>query len=104
MNIESSCDAAHEKPAVKQNPNGSAFNNRYSPPKPETRDPTQRCRLVQTSPGWRRQRWHIVSCVLVRPDRHVAWRSMRYTPDNARQLPAVVEQALGLTRPPDVTG
>ena len=36
-------------------------------------------------------------CVLVRPDRHVAWRSMRYTPDSARQLPAVIEQALGLT-------
>ena len=34
-------------------------------------------------------------CVLVRPDRHVAWRSMRYTPDSARQLPAVIEQALG---------
>ena len=34
-------------------------------------------------------------CVLVRPDRHVAWRSMRYTPDSARQLPAVLEQALG---------
>jgi len=36
-------------------------------------------------------------CVLVRPDRHVAWRSMRYTLDGARQLPAVLEQALGLT-------
>ena len=35
-------------------------------------------------------------CVLVRPDRHVTWRSMRYTPDSARQLPAVIEQALGL--------
>ena len=35
-------------------------------------------------------------CVLVRPDRHVAWRSMRHTPDSARQLPAVIEQALGL--------
>jgi 2,4-dichlorophenol 6-monooxygenase len=35
-------------------------------------------------------------CVLVRPDRHVAWRSTRYTPDSARQLPAVIEQALGL--------
>jgi 2,4-dichlorophenol 6-monooxygenase len=35
-------------------------------------------------------------CVLVRPDRHVAWRSMRYTPDSARQLPAVIEHALGL--------
>ena len=35
-------------------------------------------------------------CVLVRPDRHVAWRSIRYTPDSARQLPAVVERALGL--------
>jgi len=31
-----------------------------------------------------------------RPDRHVAWRSVRYTPDSARQLPAVIEQALGL--------
>ena len=31
-----------------------------------------------------------------RPDRHVAWRSMRYTPDSARQLPAGVERALGL--------
>ena len=36
-------------------------------------------------------------CVLVRPDRHVAWRSMRHTADSAQQLPAVVEQALGLT-------
>jgi 2,4-dichlorophenol 6-monooxygenase len=35
--------------------------------------------------------------VLVRPDRHVAWRSVRYTPDSAQQLPAVIEQALGLT-------
>ena len=34
-------------------------------------------------------------CVLVRPDRHVAWRSMRHTPDSARQLPAAIEQALG---------
>jgi len=34
-------------------------------------------------------------CVLVRPDRHVAWRSMRYTPDSERQLPAIIEQALG---------
>src|SRR5690348_392464 len=37
-------------------------------------------------------------CVLVRPDRHVAWRSMRYTPDSAQQLPAVFEQALGHAR------
>ncbi len=36
-------------------------------------------------------------CILVRPDRHVAWRSMRYTPDSAQQLPAVIQQALGLT-------
>jgi 2,4-dichlorophenol 6-monooxygenase len=36
-------------------------------------------------------------CVLVRPDRHVAWRSTRYTTDSAQRLPAVVEQALGLT-------
>jgi 2,4-dichlorophenol 6-monooxygenase len=35
-------------------------------------------------------------CVLVRPDRHVAWRSTRHTPDSARQLSAVIEQALGL--------
>ena len=34
-------------------------------------------------------------CVLVRPDRHVAWRSVRYTPDSAQQLPAVLDQALG---------
>jgi 2,4-dichlorophenol 6-monooxygenase len=34
-------------------------------------------------------------CVLVRPDRHVAWRSMRYSPDSARQFQAVMEQALG---------
>lgn len=34
-------------------------------------------------------------CVLVRPDWHVAWRSMRYTTGSARQLGAVVEQALG---------
>jgi 2,4-dichlorophenol 6-monooxygenase len=34
-------------------------------------------------------------CVLVRPDRHVAWRSMRHTPDSARQLSAAIEQALG---------
>jgi 2,4-dichlorophenol 6-monooxygenase len=37
----------------------------------------------------------VTGCVLVRPDRHVAWRSMRHTPDSARQLPGVVEQALG---------
>jgi 2,4-dichlorophenol 6-monooxygenase len=36
-------------------------------------------------------------CVLVRPDRHVAWRSMRHSADSARRLPVVVEQALGLT-------
>jgi 2,4-dichlorophenol 6-monooxygenase len=36
-------------------------------------------------------------CVLVRPDRHVAWRSMRYTPDSAQRLPDMLEQALGLT-------
>jgi 2,4-dichlorophenol 6-monooxygenase len=36
-------------------------------------------------------------CVLVRPDRHVAWRCMRYTTDSAQRIPAVVEQALGLT-------
>ena len=36
-------------------------------------------------------------CVLVRPDRHVAWRSMRHTVDSAQRLPAVVEQVLGLT-------
>jgi 2,4-dichlorophenol 6-monooxygenase len=34
-------------------------------------------------------------CVLVRPDRHVAWRSMRHRPDSARQFPAVAERALG---------
>ena len=34
-------------------------------------------------------------CVLVRPDRHVAWRSRRLTPDSARQLPAIIEQVLG---------
>jgi 2,4-dichlorophenol 6-monooxygenase len=34
-------------------------------------------------------------CVLVRPDRHVAWRSMRYSPGSARQFSAVVERALG---------
>jgi 2,4-dichlorophenol 6-monooxygenase len=34
-------------------------------------------------------------CVLVRPDRHVAWRSARYTPGSARELPAVIEQAPG---------
>jgi 2,4-dichlorophenol 6-monooxygenase len=34
-------------------------------------------------------------CVLVRPDRHVAWRSPRHTPDSARQLTAVIKQALG---------
>jgi len=37
----------------------------------------------------------VTGCVLVRPDRHVAWRSMRHTLDSARQLPGVVEQALG---------
>jgi 2,4-dichlorophenol 6-monooxygenase len=36
-------------------------------------------------------------CVLVGPDRPVAWRSMRYTADSAQQLPAVGGQALGLT-------
>ena len=35
-------------------------------------------------------------CVLVRPDRHVAWRSTRYTPDSGRQFSAAIEQALGL--------
>ncbi len=35
-------------------------------------------------------------CVLVRPDRHVAWRSMRFSTDSTQRLPAVVEQALGL--------
>jgi 2,4-dichlorophenol 6-monooxygenase len=35
-------------------------------------------------------------CVLVRPDRHVAWRSMRYRPDSAGQLPVVLDQVLGL--------
>jgi 2,4-dichlorophenol 6-monooxygenase len=34
-------------------------------------------------------------CVLARPDRHVAWRSIRHTPDSAGQLPAVIDQALG---------
>ena len=34
--------------------------------------------------------------VLVRPDRHVAWRSMRYAPDRAARLTAVLEQLLGL--------
>jgi 2,4-dichlorophenol 6-monooxygenase len=34
-------------------------------------------------------------CVLVRPDRHVAWRSMRYTPESTRQLPAVIKRVLG---------
>ncbi len=34
-------------------------------------------------------------CVLVRPDRHVAWRSMSYTADSSRQFPAVIEQSLG---------
>jgi 2,4-dichlorophenol 6-monooxygenase len=34
--------------------------------------------------------------VLVRPDRHVAWRSMRYAPDRAARLTAVLEQVLGL--------
>jgi 2,4-dichlorophenol 6-monooxygenase len=33
-------------------------------------------------------------CVLVRPDRHVAWRSARYRPENARQLQAVIQQVL----------
>jgi 2,4-dichlorophenol 6-monooxygenase len=36
-------------------------------------------------------------CVLVRPDRHVAWRAPRHAPESARQLPAVVGQALGQT-------
>jgi 2,4-dichlorophenol 6-monooxygenase len=36
-------------------------------------------------------------CVLVRPDRHVAWRSMRYAQDSAQRLPAMLDQALGLT-------
>jgi 2,4-dichlorophenol 6-monooxygenase len=42
-----------------------------------------------------RREVEVTGCVLVRPDRHVAWRSMRYTPDSERQLPAVIEQALG---------
>jgi 2,4-dichlorophenol 6-monooxygenase len=37
-------------------------------------------------------------CVLVRPDRHVAWRSARYTPASAQQFPAIVERALGRSR------
>ena len=36
-------------------------------------------------------------CVLVRPDRHVAWRSIRYAQDSAQRLPAMLDQALGLT-------
>jgi 2,4-dichlorophenol 6-monooxygenase len=36
-------------------------------------------------------------CVLVRPDRHVAWRCTRYTQDGAERLPAALERALGLT-------
>jgi len=35
-------------------------------------------------------------CVLVRPDRHVAWRCMRYAPDSLQKLAAAAEQALGL--------
>jgi 2,4-dichlorophenol 6-monooxygenase len=35
-------------------------------------------------------------CVLVRPDRHVAWRSMSHTTGSGRQFPAVIEQALGM--------
>jgi 2,4-dichlorophenol 6-monooxygenase len=34
-------------------------------------------------------------CVLVRPDRHVAWRSMRYTPESARRFPEAIKQVLG---------
>jgi 2,4-dichlorophenol 6-monooxygenase len=37
-------------------------------------------------------------CVLVRPDRHIAWRSMRYGPDSPDELAAAVARALG--RPP----
>jgi 2,4-dichlorophenol 6-monooxygenase len=44
--------------------------------------------------AWMRQ-VETTGCVLVRPDRHVAWRSMRYTRDSARQLPAVIKQVLG---------
>lgn len=37
-------------------------------------------------------------CVLVRPDRHVAWRSRSYTPDSDTELVAAVERALGLSQ------
>jgi 2,4-dichlorophenol 6-monooxygenase len=35
-------------------------------------------------------------CVLVRPDRHVAWRSRGYTSSSPQELAAVVDQSLGL--------
>lgn len=34
-------------------------------------------------------------CVLVRPDRHVAWRAERFRPDSAGTLTAVIQQVLG---------
>ncbi|HXL89934.1 MAG TPA: FAD-dependent monooxygenase [Streptosporangiaceae bacterium] len=40
-------------------------------------------------------------CVLVRPDRHVTWRSIRHSPESARQLPVVIGQALATEREVD---
>ncbi|OYD70998.1 FAD-dependent monooxygenase [Rhodococcus sp. OK302] len=37
-------------------------------------------------------------CVLVRPDRHVAWRSTSYTPGSDTELVSAVERALGLSQ------
>src|ERR1700678_848431 len=40
-------------------------------------------------------------CVLVRPDRHVTWRSIRHSLESARQLPVVIGQALATEREVD---
>ena len=40
-------------------------------------------------------------CVLVRPDRHIAWRAMSLAPDAADQLTAVLAQVLGRTATTD---
>ncbi|MGD0244236.1 MAG: hypothetical protein ABSB59_28480 [Streptosporangiaceae bacterium] len=63
------------------------------PPGPRHRRPGRRDRPY----GDWAARWEVetTGCVLVRPDRHVAWRSPGYTPDSAKQLPAVIKQALG---------
>ncbi|MBC8090930.1 MAG: FAD-dependent monooxygenase [Pseudonocardia sp.] len=42
-------------------------------------------------------------CVLVRPDRHVAWRTERFLPESAAALTDVVAKVLGIRLPVDLT-